>query len=422
MNTVASLKTIKKNTAAKVAAELSRTGGLLRLAPAWVPRSFLQPGLRIKLHPDDTYAYGLDRGGIDERWFASTTEAANEGRVPDEGLSYCVVGNERFTLRQAVADCGATIVGKAIWKKYARWPVYSKFFDNMGPIPHHMHQSGKQAKLVGQEGKPESYYFPPQHNNVGNNFPYTFMGLEPGTTKAQVRKCLEDWNKGDNGILDLSKAYRLKVGSGWLIDPCILHAPGSLCTYEPQWGSDVFGMYQNLVEGRYVPWSLLVKDMPKAKHQDLDFIVDQLAWDKNVDPNFKDNHYLEPVPVADTRSEGYVDRWIVYGKVDGEQLFTAKELTVEPGVKCTIQDTGAYGLICVQGKGTINGQPLNSPKLIRFTELTEDEYFCTEDGAKAGVTFENTSETEPLVTLRYFGPEVNPDAPAMGAYRKNKLD
>ena len=40
-------------------------------------------------------------------------------------------------------------------------------------------------------------------------------------------------------------------------------------------------------------------------------------------------------------------------------------------------------------------------------------------GAKAGVTFENTSETEPLVCLRYFGPEVNPNAPAMGAYRKN---
>ena len=30
-----------------------------------------------------------------------------------------------------------------------------------------------------------------------------------------------------------------------------------------------------------------------------------------------------------------------------------------------------------------NGQPLNSPKLIRFTELTEDEYFCTENGARA---------------------------------------
>ena len=54
-------------------------------------------------------------------------------------------------------------------------------------------------------------------------------------------------------------------------------------------------------------------------------------------------------------------------------------------MKCTIKDTGAYGLICVQGRGKINGQPLDSPKLIRFTELTEDEYFCTEDGAKNGV-------------------------------------
>jgi len=419
MNTITSLKKFNGNTQSKVAAELSRTGGLLRLAPAWVPRSFLQPGLRIKLHPDDTYAYGANRGGIDERWFASTTEAANEGRVPDEGLSYCVVGKERFTLRKAVEDCGATVVGKRIWNKYGRWPVYSKFFDNMGPIPLHMHQSEKQARLVGQEGKPESYYFPPQHNNVGNNFPYTFFGLEPGTTKAQVRKCLADWNRGDNGILDLSKAYRLKPGTGWLVGPSILHAPGSFCTYEPQWGSDVFGMYQSMVEGRYVPWDLLVKDMPKPKHRDLDFIVNQLDWESNVDPNFKDNHYLEPVPVADTSEAGFMDRWIVYGKINGRQYFTAKELTVEPGVECKIADKGAYGLTCVQGSGWINGLPLNSPKLIRFHELTEDEYFCTEDGARAGVTFTNTSQTEPLVVLRYFGPDVNPDAPEIGAARES---
>jgi hypothetical protein len=112
-------------------------------------------------------------------------------------------------------------------------------------------------------------------------------------------------------------------------------------------------------------------------------------------------------------------RSIVYGKIKGKQYFTAKELTVDPGMKATIKDRGAYGLICVQGTGKINGQPLNSPKLIRFHELTEDEFFCTADGAAAGVTFENTSTTEPLVCLRYFGPEVNPDAPAMGAYRNN---
>jgi hypothetical protein len=180
-------------------------------------------------------------------------------------------------------------------------------------------------------------------------------------------------------------------------------------------------MYQSLVEGREVPWALLVKDMPKNKHRDLDFIVEQLDWEANVDPNFKDNHYLEPVPVADTRSEGYVDRWIVYGKVHDKQCFTAKELTVDPGAKCTIKDAGAYGLITVQGKGRMNRLNLDCPKLIRFHELTEDEVFCTEAAAKTGVTFENTSTVEPLVVLRYFGPEVNPDAPSLGAYRKNKF-
>ena len=72
METLAALKTVKKNVAKYVEAEISATGGLLRLAPCWVPRSILQPGGRLKLHPDDLYAYGLNRGGIDERWFANT--------------------------------------------------------------------------------------------------------------------------------------------------------------------------------------------------------------------------------------------------------------------------------------------------------------------------------------------------------------
>ena len=92
------------------------------------------------------------------------------------------------------------------------WNLLCKFFDNMGPIPHHMHQSEEQAALLGRRGKPEAYYFPPQYNETDNDFPYTFMGLAPGTTKAEVRRCLENWNKGDNGILFLSHAYRLEAG------------------------------------------------------------------------------------------------------------------------------------------------------------------------------------------------------------------
>src|ERR1700722_711490 len=76
--------------------------GILRLAPTWVPRSYLVPGRRLKLDARDLYAYGADRGGIDERWIASTTFAMNENRTPDEGLSFVVSGRDRFKLKDAV--------------------------------------------------------------------------------------------------------------------------------------------------------------------------------------------------------------------------------------------------------------------------------------------------------------------------------
>jgi hypothetical protein len=403
------------NVASLASAALTAGNGILRLAPTWVPRSFLQPGRRLKLHPDDYYALGMHRGGIDERWFGSTTEAANDNRNHDEGLSYVVHEGQRFLLRDVVAELKSEIIGEHIWNTYKKWPVYSKFFDNMGPIPHHMHQNAEQAKKVGQEGKPESYYFPPQMNAIGNNFPYTFMGLEPGTTKQDVIDCLDRWNKGENGLLDLSKAYRLKPGTGWLIPPCVLHAPGSLVTYEPQWGSDVFAMYQNLVEGRAVPRALLTKDFPKEFHDNNEYIVDALDWEKNVDPSFKDDNYLEPI--VSEQGSNWVDRWIVYGKVDGKQLFTAKELTLEPGAKCTIKDGGAYGLITVQGYGKIAKLTLQSPSMIRFGAMTEDEVFVTARAAADGVDFHNTG-TEPLVTLRYFGPDAQPKAPNVGDHKK----
>ena len=294
-----------------------------------------------------------------------------------------------------------------MWDTYQRWPVYSKFFDNAGPIPHHMHQSQEFAELTDQQGKPEMYYFPTQLNAAENHFDYTFFGLTPGTTKDDIRRCLENWNQGDNGILDLSQAYRLKRGSGWSVPPGVLHAPGSLCTYEPQWGSDVFGMFQSLVEGRQVPWDLLVKDVPDDKSQDLDFIISQLDWEKNVDPYFKQSNYLEPVADPGFSGDGYTDLWICYGEFNSRQMVTAKELRVDPGAKLTLKDGGASGWITIQGSGTINGLPLQTPAMIHFGEETWDEVFITHEAATEGVSIENTG-AEPLVSLRYFGPDTHP--------------
>lgn len=390
--------------------------GVLRLLPAWVPRSFATPGRRLRLASEDLYALGTQRGGIDERWLASTTAADNGPGTPaDEGLSY-VVGPDgfRFLLAEAVAEDPVSTIGSQIATQYGRWPLFAKFFDNDGPLPHHLHHRAEHARLVGREPKPEAYYFPPQMNQTLASFPFTFFGLEVGTSRSDLRKCLERWSSGDNGMLDLSRAYRLRPGTGWLVPPGVLHAPGSLCTFEVQWGSDVFAMFQSMVDGRPLDWELLVKDVPAGHKQDLDFIVDLVDWDANLDASFKLHHYLEPRPVEEMSQEGYQDRWVIYGLIDGLNLFAARELTVRPGCALVLRDPGPSGTVVVQGCGRIGGHLAHVATSIRFGEATSDEFFLTAAAASEGVEIRNTG-SEDLVLLRYFGPNASEDMPRVGA-------
>jgi len=383
--------------------------GIVRLAPCWVPRSFLMPGGRLKLDPRDLYALGAHRGGIDERWFSSTTKADNGPGTPeDEGLSYIAANGKRVLLKEAIETLGDEFLGAEVMRRQGGWNVLCKFFDNLGPIPHHMHQTEEHARRVGRHGKPEAYYFPPQYNFTPNNFPYTFMGLEPGTTRDDVRHCLERWNEGDNGILFHSKAYKLKPGTGWQIDAGILHAPGSLVTYEPQVNSDVFGMFQSMVEGRAVPWDLLVKDVPPEYHHDLDYIIGMLDWEANVDPEFASHRLFAPKPVRsedEMADAGYCEKWVAYST----GYYSAKELTVRPGRTVSIHDAAAYGLIVVEGQGAIGTMEVETPSLIRYGQMTKDELFVTARAAQRGVTVANRSDQEDLVILKHFGPG-NPDA------------
>ncbi|MBS1831003.1 MAG: hypothetical protein JST93_37265 [Acidobacteria bacterium] len=390
---------------ASIREALRATEGLLRLAPCWVPRPLHVPGGRLRLHPSDLYALGAHRGGIDERWFCSTTNARNgPATPPDEGLSYIDISGQRILFKQAIDEIGDEILGSDVMAREGGWRLLCKFFDNLGPIPFHMHPSDAIAALTGQRGKPEAYYYPPQYNTKENNFPYTFMGLEPGTTRDDIRRCLQRWHEGDNGILFHSKAYKLQPGAGWQLHTGILHAPGSLVTYEPQAASDASAMFQSMVEGRPVPRDFLVKDVPPEYHHDLDFILDMLDWDANVDPNFAQNRRFHPLPIHHTdQSE---ESWIVYSTA----FYSAKQLTVFPNQSVTVKDAAAYGIITVQGHGTIGTLDIETPTLIRYGQMTKDELFVTAEAARRGVTITNRGATENLVLLKHFGPN-NPEAP-----------
>src|SRR5260370_33628382 len=129
--------------------------GVVRLAPCWVPRFFLMPGGRLKLDPRDLYILGGHRGGIDERWFASTTKAANGPlTAPDEGLAYIEFHGRKLLLKDAIERDGDLFLGADVMRQHGGWKLLCKFFDNLGPTPHHLHQTDEFPARVGQEGKP----------------------------------------------------------------------------------------------------------------------------------------------------------------------------------------------------------------------------------------------------------------------------
>lgn len=386
-------------------AVLNGYDGVLPLAPVWVPRAFCTPGRRIRLHPDDYFPLGKERGGIDERWLASAIRAENGPKTdPYEGLSLVVAPDGGvIPFDELISHFKGEIIGTH-WEKHGAWPMYSKFFDNLFPLPFHIHHRDEHAALVGKPGKPEAYYFPPEMNNHGGEFPYTFFGLHPETTREEVKAKLAGFLRGgDNGITELSRAYRLTPGTGWDVPAGVLHAPGSLCTYEPQAACDVFAMTESWSNNREVPDELLWKDVPEERVGDLDFIVDLIDWELNVDSNFWSNRYTPPVETTSSRiasDHRYIEKWITYRSAS----FSAKELTVRPGGVARIADEDPYGLIAVAGAGTINGQQISAATTLRYGEYSSDEFYVTAAALAGDVEIRNPSATADLVVLKHFGP------------------
>ncbi len=385
---------------------LDAGGGIVRLSPTWVPRDFCTPGRRIKLHPDDYFPFEQRRGGIDERWLSSTVRADNGPLTGEfEGISM-VVGpdGDLLPFDAFVEHHGAHLIGDRLWSAYRRWPMYSKFFDNQFPLPLHVHHRDHHAAPLGKKGKPEAYYFPPQMNSHLGELGISFFGLHPETTKAQFAERIALFAAGgDNRITDLSRGFRIRPGTGWDVPAGVLHAPASVCTYEPQAASDVACMCESWSNSREVMSDLLWKDVPEDRVGDIDFIVELLDWEKNVDPNFWTSNMMVPVETRASATSGddWIERWVVYRAT----AFSAKELSVRPGRTVIVRDGDAYGCVVVQGSGSMNDHAISSPALIRYGQLTEDEFFVSESAAREGVTITNGSRTDPLVILKHFGPE-----------------
>ena len=378
--------------------------GILRLIPTFVPRRFSKAGLRLRLHPNDYYALGTKRGSIKERWFSSVIPAMNGELAPvDEGMSYVLPYNgklsEKFLLKELIDLLGEQVVGQELMTKYGGWPIYSKFFDYQVPLFHHLHLDFPAAALVGRLGKPEAYYFPPEMNNYPGEFPVTYFGFDPDVTKEMVRERLLAYEKGDNRITELSRAYRIELGTGWYTPPGVVHAPGSYLTYEPQWNSDVNSVYENIASAEVYPYEFLVENCPADKKWDVDYVMSLMDWEKNIDPHYKKTYFRPPIKCSHS-DERHMENWVIYAN----EYIAAKELTIFPGQTVAVKDPAAYGCIIIQGYGRFGGYDAESATILRFGQASADEYFVSEEAAKNGVTITNNSKWEPMVILKHFGP------------------
>jgi hypothetical protein len=392
-------------------AELLKRGeGVLRLAPAWVARPFNRPGGRLRLHPDDLFALGMKRGPIMERWFASVTHAATEGNREYEGMSFINVDVDpahTVLFAKAVEARGEDLIGAALMEEYGTWPMYAKFYDFNEPLFHHVHHGEEACARVGVKPKHEHYYFPKQYNNHLGIRPTTFFGFDPSVTKEEVKARLARFGDADTRILELSRAFQIELGTGWYTPAGVVHAPGSLCTYEPQWNSDVMAVWQNVVgTGQIFESEWLGAYLPPGRERDVDAIFEVADWELNTLSDYRER-YFRP-PLRDEEGDGYAQNWICYGN----DYIGAKELTLEPGAGAVVKDAAAYGCIAIQGRGTFGAFDCESPTLIRFGQLTADEFFVSNARAREGVAVRNLSRYEPLVILKHFGPDCG--MPGMG--------
>ena len=400
--------------------EIAKTGGIFRLAPAWVARpGIVQPGRRLKLN-DEYMAHDL---AVNERWLASATYADNgayNGICPeDHGYSYIVTAGGRIMLKDAFAECPGLMLDNK------PWDVLPKFFDNWHRIPFHMHPCKNHVR-EGLVGKPESYHFPVELNMDRNAFPSTPIGVDPYYSDAQILDYLMAYFKGDNRLTDLGNTVNIIAGTGYYMPPCTLHAPGSLVTYELQTASDVSCIAESRVNDMPMPPDMVDRDLPVTIKDDgmaavCEYMLRMIRCENAGNSDSFRKEYFRP-PVRISGDEDASREYVVYrcGKASekcNEDLYSAKKTSVYCKKTIRLAESAAFGAVVLRGSGRIfveGRAPLHIESASMFLtrdECLEDEFFVA--ACAAGKARVACDSKEPLTLYEHFASNSNKDAASL---------
>jgi len=154
---------------------------------------------------------------------------------------------------------------------------------------------------------------------------------------------------------------------------------------------------ENVTMGEVNPKNMLTDCTPEDEKDDVEALFGQIDWKESTLPDYKAKYFRRPKEKQSDQA-GLNEKWICYAN----EWIAAKEVTVAPGYEVLLRDGACYCALVVQGHGRFGDYDCEAPGLLRFDQISGDEFFVSDGAAKKGVIIRNTSSYEDLVILQNF--------------------
>lgn len=407
---------------------LSQHGGVLQLLHRYAGRTFCTPGKRLRLAAESYYPDYMNGTGLDEIWMGCTVPIvtgvidSRTGKAPfREGESHVltpdgqvislqdlIVANPEAVMGEKVTAFATSLFGKVTW------PIVSKKFDNLNPIPDHLHWAKWEVYDINSFDNP---------GVSASHYHTTAMGLYPFVTKDQFLACMKRFGKTEyNGIRHLAPHVMMQLDNGFVMPNGVLHSPTNLCTHELHVTMDEHFLAEDLtLDGRIGAadafYACREEDYPKDRHEDWEFLVEKFDFAANQDPEFVLKNSRPAITAEEFQDEGVDATWIVYGDILGDQKCSILRLTVAPGRTTMFCPESPTLFHTNGGSGRVGKLAVRYHQNMILGELYPEIGFITQAAlARGGVEIENTG-TEPLVLTFDFPQRAHSKTPGVALAR-----
>lgn len=387
---------------------LNANGGVLQLIHRYAGRTFCTPGRRLRLHEESYYPDYMNGTGLDELWMGCTVpivtgvidsrtqkapfrEGESHVLTPDGqviSLQDLIASNPNAVMGEKVTEFSKTLFGEATW------PIVSKKFDNLNPIPDHLHWTKWEVYDINSFDNP---------GVSASHYHTTAMGLYSFVTKDQFLDCMKRFGQGEyNGIRHLAPHVMMQLDNGFVMPNGVLHSPTDLCTHELHVTMDEHFLAEDLtLDGRIGAadafYACREEDYPRDRHEDWEYLVEKFDFAANQDPEFVQKNARPAIVAEEFTDNGVNAKWIVYGDFLGDQKCSILRLIVEPGAKTNFCPECPTLFHTNGGTGRVGKLEIKYHQDMILGKIYREIGFITQAAlAAGGVEIENTG-SDPLV-------------------------